>query len=304
FEEYLLKSADTKDNILYLWQNENTVVIGRNQNPWKECNLKTLKKNKGKIVRRLSGGGAVYHDLGNLNFTFISKESENRIRKNVKIIIKALNELNIDAYFSGKNDILVDGYKISGNAFLTKDGLLCHHGTLLVDTNIERMIEVLNVSKVKLKSKGIDSVKSRITNLVDIKKNLNISTLKDSLIKNFCNKKDNKICFIDKKTETNLENLIKRYNSWDWNFGSSPQFDINFNKRFLWGEVDINLSVEDGVISNVKVYTDSNNPNFSKDIESILMGVKFEKKALLEELEKLEDKNKANILNWFKGISI
>lgn len=300
FEEYLVNTSNNDDLILYLWQNENTVVIGRNQNPWKECNWKTLNNDEGKMVRRLSGGGAVYHDLGNLNFTFISKDSENKVLENVNIIVDALKNLGIDAYFSGKNDILVDGYKVSGNAYFTENDILCHHGTLLVNANINKLASYLKVSSLKLKSKGIDSVKSRVINLKEINNDLTVSNIRNSLIDSYFSKVGNgEIYYIDENSETKIDDLLQKYNSWSWNFGSSPQFDIQLRRRFNWGEVDLNILVEDGIVENIKVYSDSIDPYFSRNIETVLKGVKFKKKNFLEAANKFEIKIKMDLINWF-----
>lgn len=303
FEEKLVKTANNEDFILYLWQNENTVVIGRNQNPWKECHWKKLQNDGGKLIRRLSGGGAVYHDHGNLNFTFVSKNSDNKVEENIKIIIDALKSLRVNAYFSGKNDILVDGRKISGNAYFTEGEILCHHGTLLVDANITKLSDYLKVSELKLKSKGIDSVKSRVINLKDIDKNLTVDTIKKSIIETFYNVQDYKdIHYIDKETELKFNNLIEKYNSWDWNFGSSPQFDIQLSNRFNWGEVDLNFHVDDGIVKDIRAYSDSNDPCFSQKIESNLKGIKFEKKDFLNSVNNLQDERKIDIVRWLENI--
>lgn len=303
FEEYLVNTSSECDNILYLWQNDNTIVIGRNQNPWKECDYIKLSSDGGKMVRRLSGGGAVYHDLGNLNFTFISKDSEKRVEENISIMIDSLKSLGINAYFSGKNDILVDGYKISGNAYFSENEVLCHHGTLLIDANINKLSNYLKVSELKLKSKGIDSVKSRVVNLKEIKNDLNVDVLKNTLIEKFNNIfNTDEIHYIDENSELKLKQYINKYKSWEWNFGSSPQFDIVFKNRFTWGEVDINIIVEDGVVIDLKVYSDCNDPRFSQNIEVILKGVKFQRKYFVECVNKLNDERKFDLINWFNEI--
>lgn len=303
FEEYLVNSISKTDEVLYLWQNQNTVVIGRNQNPWKECNWKRLYSDGGKMVRRLSGGGAVFHDLGNLNFTFITKDDENKVEENIGVIIEALKSLGIDAYFSGKNDILVDGNKISGNAYFSENEILCHHGTLLIDADITKLSNYLKVSELKLKSKGIDSVKSRVINIKEINCDLTVDILIDTLTDKFNDElNSDEIYFIDENSESHLSELINKYNSWEWNFGSSPQFDIELRNRFEWGEVDINLIVEDGVIEDIKVYSDCNDTNLSQKIEDILNGIKFQKEDFLESVYKINDDSKSDLINWFRDI--
>jgi len=185
FEEYLVRQYESDDEVLFLWQNQNTVVIGRNQNPWKECDLEHLQSQQVQLVRRLSGGGAVYHDLGNLNFTFISAFHSEKVADNINKIISALALNGVNACFSGKNDILVDGYKISGNAFYVDNNVLCQHGTLLVNEDLKKMSRLLTVSPQKLHSKGIDSVKSRVINIQALNRNISIESLKKDIIKIF-----------------------------------------------------------------------------------------------------------------------
>ena len=180
-EEYLLLHCEDKECILYLWQNQNTVVIGRNQNAWKECKVTKLEEENGHLARRLSGGGAVYHDLGNLNFTFLVNKDEYSLEKQLQVIINAMGRLGLKAEKSGRNDILIDGKKFSGNAFYEQEKHCYHHGTIMVDVNKEILSRYLTVSKDKLKSKGVDSVKSRVTNLVEAGKIKDVEVYSDAL---------------------------------------------------------------------------------------------------------------------------
>ncbi len=284
FEEYLVRYADQRDQILFLWQNLNTVVIGRNQNPWKECNLQELNLQGGKLVRRLSGGGAVYHDLGNLNFTFISAYSERKIEENIGLIIRALSLNGIHAVFSGKNDILAQGYKVSGNAFFIEDDILCHHGTLLTDTDLEKLNSFLTVSKRKLHSKGVDSVKSRVKNLKELNRTITIESLKSALMSVFAPEGDApSTCWIDDDTiEDGLAHrkavlrLMKRFESWEWNFGSSPEFNLQISERFPWGEVDLYLLVKDGHIVKSEIATDALDIDLPQRIKNKIQHRKFD----------------------------
>ena len=182
-EEYLLLHCEDKECILYLWQNQNTVVIGRNQNAWKECKVESLEENGGHLARRLSGGGAVYHDLGNLNFTFLVSKENYSIDRQLEVIVKAVQKLGAKAEKSGRNDILIDGKKFSGNAFYEQEQHCYHHGTLMMNVNKEMLSKYLTVSKEKLQSKGVDSVKSRVTNLVDYIPDLTLEALKKGELK-------------------------------------------------------------------------------------------------------------------------
>lgn len=284
FEENLVRHAGHDDRILFLWQNQNTIVIGINQNPWKECNLQELNLQGGKLVRRLSGGGAVYHDLGNLNFTFISAHSERKIEENIGLMIRALSLNGIDAVFSGKNDILAQGCKVSGNAFFVENDILCHHGTLLVDTDLEKLNGFLTVSERKLQSKGIDSVKSRVRNLKELNKTITIESLVTALVDVFTPEGDVISTFeVNEDTikdgisdQEAVLTLIKRFESWEWNFGSSPEFNLQVSERFPWGEVDLYLLVKDGFIVEAEVGTDALDVDLPQRIRNKILHGKFD----------------------------
>ncbi|MEA4841968.1 MAG: lipoate--protein ligase [[Clostridium] symbiosum] len=284
FEEYLVHNADKNEQVLFLWQNQNTVVIGRNQNPWKECNLQELNLQQGKLVRRLSGGGAVYHDLGNLNFTFISSFSEKGVEENIGIIICALASNGIDAVFSGKNDILVLGYKVSGNAFFVENDILCHHGTLLIDSHLEKLNSFLTVSEQKLRSKGIDSVKARVKNLKELNEAITVETLIHSLTSVFVpDGKDSVIEWVNEDCMENqftnrkdLQERVKGFESWDWNFGSSPEFNLHVSERFSWGEVDLYLIVKDGFVVDAEITTDALDIDLPYKIKNVIKNRKFD----------------------------
>ncbi|MBR0599909.1 lipoate--protein ligase [Sinanaerobacter chloroacetimidivorans] len=289
-EEYLVRHAGPSDQILFLWQNQNTVVIGRNQNPWKECDLEALDRQKGRLIRRLSGGGAVYHDLGNLNFTFISAFTEEKIKENIGLIIKALDCNGIEAVFSGKNDILAQGYKVSGNAFFVEDEILCHHGTLLVDSDLKRLGQILTVSQKKLQSKGIDSVKSRVINMKELNRELSIEGLRTDLTDMFLPQgPDSFIYWMDEEEIGDhhvcleaVHELKKKYESWEWNFGESPEFNLQLSHRFPWGETDLYMLVKDGKIFKIKVFTDALDINLPEKLEAKLLDLKFDEKRLIE----------------------
>ena len=180
-EQTLLERVGEGDLILYLWQNERTVVIGRNQNPWKECRTALLAEEGGRLARRLSGGGAVFHDLGNLNFTFLMAEADYDLPRQLTVLERACRSLGIPAQRSGRNDLLADGRKFSGNAFYKHNGRAYHHGTLMVDVDLEMVQRYLSPSKAKLAAKGVDSVRSRVVNLREFVPELTIEQLSDAL---------------------------------------------------------------------------------------------------------------------------
>lgn len=281
-EEKLFNNIEENKIVLFLWQNENTVVIGRNQNAYKECDYDLLKKDGGKLARRLSGGGAVYHDLGNLNFTFLSKSSLFDINKNLNVITSALEKFNIEAEFSGRNDILVNGLKFSGNAYYYQDDRCYHHGTLLISSDLNKLTKYLTVSENKLKWKGIDSVRNRVTNLIKLNPNVNIDEVKEALIDSFKKIFQGDLCkkTIVSKGDLALDNLIKKYSSFDFIFGQSPAFDINITKKYDFGEMDINLSLKDGVIISVEIYSDSLDVRYINVLKQNLPGKIFDEKMI------------------------
>ena len=188
-EACLMKHCPQDSAILYLWQNEKTVVIGKNQNPWKECDLPLLQDDGIRLARRKSGGGAVYHDLGNLNFTFLLPLSDYDPLRQLDVICSALRRFGISAQRTGRNDITVDGRKVSGSAFQKSGGIGCHHGTLLVASDVEKMSRYLRPSAEKLQTKGVDSVRSRVVNLQALFPELSVENLaaavKEAFIQSF-----------------------------------------------------------------------------------------------------------------------
>lgn len=302
-EECLLDRVKENEIILYLWQNDNTVVIGRNQNPWKECKCKLLESNDGKLARRLSGGGAVYHDLGNLNFTFIMDKNLYDLKKQLKVIIDAVNSMGIKAEFMGRNDIVVDNKKISGNAFYYREKTAYHHGTLLINSDIEKLVNFLDVSIEKLVSKGINSVKSRVVNLKEIKPEITINLAKESIKDAFINEYSGS----GEEIQVNLEEINKyyeKYASWDWRYGNSPKFDIILSNKFNWGYFELGMSLKNGHIDNVKIYSDSLVPDLLETISNNLIDVELSTHKIgniilsIEPKDKNEEEIKNDIYNW------
>lgn len=306
-EEYLLNNVGEDEVILYLWQNANTVVIGRNQNPWKECKCKELELNDGKIARRLSGGGAVYHDLGNLNFTFVASEALYNLEKQLKVILKAAQKEGIDAQFSGRNDIEVNGKKFSGNAFYFTKTSAYHHGAILIDTDISKLGSYLQVSKEKIQSKGIDSVQARVVNLKNLNKDITIESFKIRLKESF---KEiygkNSEEYILNEEIFKLNELYNKYSSWEWIYGESPSFDISFKNRFTWGDIEIGLTLKKAYIQKAVIYSDALNSSLILRLGDVLEGINFDVPKICEKIRCLstefgEDEIINDIYNWMKS---
>lgn len=285
-EEFLLENFT--EDIFMLWQNDNTVVIGRNQNTLSEINYDYVKENDICVVRRMSGGGAVYHDKGNVNFTFIKSADGlfSDYKTFTKPIIDFLNTLGADAVLSGRNDILIDGKKISGNAQFTKCGRILHHGTLLFSSSSDVISKVLNVSEEKIKSKGVKSVKSRVTNISEhINLPIDSREFKERLasfvVKNYENCQEYDIQGLTDKIN---ELSRKKYETWEWNFGYSPKYDFCEKKRFPFGSVEVNLHIEDGIIKNAKIYGDFFSKKNVDEFCAKLSGAKHKKEEIEQKL--------------------
>lgn len=287
-EEYLLRCCDSGQCILYLWQNKNTIVIGRNQNPWKECRLEKLKNDGGTLVRRLSGGGAVYHDIGNLNFTFLVNKDEYSLDKQLEVILRAVKKLGINAEKSGRNDILAEGRKFSGNAFYKQEKYCYHHGTIMLDVDIAKLSQYLNVSQDKLKSKGVSSVKSRVINLTEFDADLSIEALKSTMKEAF-----EEVYGLRAESLTagdidaaQLEKYKEKFSSWEWIYGKNPDFKNEFSYRFDWGSTDICLNVQKGIIADAILYSDSLEPHLMLSLPEVFKGIKYDKASVTDALEK------------------
>lgn len=288
-EEFLLKNVRNDECILYLWQNEKTVVIGKNQNPWKECRIAELEADDGKLVRRLSGGGAVFHDLGNLNFTFFATKENYSVERQLEVILEAVKQLGIPAEKTGRNDISVEGRKFSGNAFYS-DGVHCyHHGTILIKVDMSMLSHYLNVSRDKLVSKGVDSVRSRVANLTEYESSLNIDTMKKELIEAF-----RKVYgFHPQQIDTaeidpsELHRLEQKFSSWEWLYGRKMDFNYSFGRRFAWGDIDIKLVVDSGIIKDCAVYSDSLETELFEKLQQAFQGCTFSSQAMLKALDSL-----------------
>ena len=307
-EEYLLLHCAEDECILYLWQNANTVVIGRNQNIWKECIVNNLEDEKGYPVRRLSGGGAVYHDLGNLNFTFLVRKENYDVDRQLEVILTAVRKLGINAKKSGRNDILIDEHKFSGNAFYKQGEYCYHHGTLMVDVNLGELSRYLTVSKEKLQAKGVDSVRSRVVNLKSYAPGLTIDQLKEKLRASFEEVYGLKarILEISELDKEEIRERAEKFSSWDWIYGRTLAFQYELSKRFVWGQITLQFQVKNGKVRDVNVFSDSMKPEFIERLRGYLKNIRYDKHAICVELglywssDKEEERMMADIIEWIK----
>ena len=290
-EEYLLWNVEKDECIFYLWQNRRTVVIGVNQNPWKECHVKELEQDNGFLARRLSGGGAVFHDLGNLNFTFLVHEEDYNLERQLDVIVHAMSKFGIHAERSGRNDILADGKKFSGNAFLNTRGHCYHHGTLLMDVDMANLSRYLNVSHAKLQSKGVDSVRSRVINLKELAPEMTIATLKNALIEAFGEVyRGAPVQFPnDRVDQAQVELAVEKFASWEWRLGRKLPFTAEYNNRFDWGDLTLQFCVEGGIIKDAIAYSDGMETDFIKAIGTALKDVVFSSIEINKKIKQLSE---------------
>ena len=267
-EEYLFNELPTDSIIFYLWQNHHTVVIGKNQNAHKECDLKQMELDHCYLARRSTGGGAVYHDLGNLNFTFITSSDDHDIAFQSNIIINALSSFNIQAVLSGRNDIEVDHKKISGNAFMVKDQKKLQHGTILLNVDKNTLSKYLTVSKTKIAAKGVNSIKSRIENLTYFNPDINLDNLKTALKRSFSTVYG--LQLEPMIPHYQWQELIEKYHSYNYIYNRIPDYDLVLNARLSFGEIEVYVRIINNYIMDIKIFTDSLELDFIKRLQENL----------------------------------
>ena len=285
-EAVLTAAVQPGECVLFLWQNEKTVVIGKNQNAWKECRLEPLLRDGGTVVRRLSGGGAVFHDLGNLNVSFCLPRAEEDIRRQTGVILRALSALGVQAVASGRNDLELDGRKFSGHAVYRQGASACHHATLMLRVDPQALEKYLSVSPLKLRSRGVDSVRSRVMNLSDRFPSLTLPALRGALCRAFGEEYGLSVQpfpweRLSEEDRERREALRERFASWEWTFGRRIPFDLRQQARFAWGEAELCIHVEEGRIRECRCYTDAMDPRWIEMMEQALPGVRFTREDLL-----------------------
>ncbi len=299
-EECLLSRCGETDAALYLWQNASTVVIGRHQNPWRECRAELLEQEGGRMARRITGGGAVFHDLGNLNFSFIMGRSVYDVRRHLATVIGAVKRLGIEAEFSGRNDILSGGRKFSGNAFAQRPNASLHHGTLLVRVDMAMLGRYLNVPQAKMESKGIKSVQARVVNLSEINPAVTVEALREALAEAFREAygayERTNISGIAESPQ--FQELLCKQQSWEWRFGQTPRFDATLENRFPWGGVELQLASQDGRITDAAVYSDAMDEAFITALSVSLRGLPFSPAGIAEALRAFDRPEADDLAGW------
>ena len=274
----------------YLWQNQNTVVIGRHQNAWKECRVRLLEEEGGLLVRRSTGGGAVFHDVGNLNFSFIMPREQYDVHRQLNVVREACRSFGIETEFTGRNDLVISatGAKFSGNAFKFSDTTVLHHGTIMIDVDKEKLGRYLVPSKEKLRAKNIESVRSRVENLKSHAPDLSIDAMRGALIAAFEGEYD--VCKRETVSDLDaarLQALTEQFASWDFRMGASMSFDSTLSHRFDWGELTLELSFKNGRVVSAAVWSDAMDEALIDKVAPALNGVRYDRRAIADALRPL-----------------
>lgn len=269
-EETIFRQMSADQRVMFLWRNADTVVIGRAQNPWKECNTRRMEEDNVRLARRSSGGGAVFQDLGNTCFTFMAGKPEYDKTISTQIIVNGLAQVGIDAQVSGRNDLVLNTdngpRKISGSAYRETRDRGFHHGTLLINTDLNRLANYLNPDPKKLQAKGITSVRSRVANLCELVSDISHEKVCEGIINSFFSHYGETVVaeYISPDKLPDLPNFAETFakqSSWEWNFGQAPAFSHYSDTRLSWGGIEFHFDIEKGVITRCQFYTDSLDPS-------------------------------------------
>jgi lipoate---protein ligase len=303
-EEYMLRQEQISDDLLLFYINAPSIIIGRHQNTLEEINRAYVEQHGIHVVRRLSGGGAVYHDLGNLNFSFITGSQPENFRNFKKFtdpVIRGLAKLGVQAELSGRNDILVDGRKVSGNAQYISKSRMVSHGTLLFSTDLSHVSEALNVRDSKITSKGIKSVRSRVANISEfLSQPMDIEAFHQHLLAHlFVENPATARVPLSAQDWAAVRRLAdERYRSWEWTYGNSPDFNVEKCQRFPSGEIDARLDIQQGVIRSVKFYGDFFAEGDPEELERMLVGVRYNPQDITQALQNVA------IGHYFAGLDL
>mgnify|MGYP002648412069 CR=1 FL=1 len=302
-EAYAFRELVNEDELFILWINRPAIIVGKHQNTIQEINKEYTDAHGIKVVRRLSGGGAVYHDLNNLNYTIISNKADEGafdFKTFSQPVIATLADLGVKAEFTGRNDLEIDGKKFCGNAQAYYKGRMMHHGCLLFDVDLSVLANALKVSKDKFESKGVKSVRARVTNIVnELPEKITVEEFRDLLLEYMKKEYPEMTEYVFSEEELAEINRIKdtKFGTWDWNYGKSPEFNIRRGTKFTSGKVEVFANVLESKIQDIKIYGDFFGIEDVAAVEDVLRGVKYEREDVLKALETID------IARYFAGIS-
>jgi lipoate-protein ligase A len=292
-EEYVLKNFS--DNAFMLWRNAPSIIVGNHQNTLAEINTEYVKENNIDVVRRLSGGGAVFHDLGNLNFTFIKNIDKSKDKVDfstfTKPIIDVLRNMDINANFEGRNDIVIDGKKISGNAQHTNGNRMIHHGTLLFSSVMTDLSNALKVNPLKFRDKAVKSVKSRVSNISDhMPEKIDVLTFRDRIMDYIVSTHEGAYLYeyTDEDREKINQLVKEKYGKWEWNFGSSPKYNFEKLIKTKGGNIEFHIDVNKGLINDIKIFGDFFNTLDTAEVEELLKNTPHEENKVRDKLNSID----------------
>lgn len=284
FEEYLLRHVSVDEPLLLFYINEPAVIVGRNQNTIAEIDPAFVKQHGIHVVRRLSGGGAVYHDLGNLNFSFVTngRDALHNFAQFTNPVITVLKRLGVEAELRGKSDIFANGKKISGNAQYAAKERMLSHGTLLFDTNLENLLKALNPRQMEITSNAVQSIRNFVTNIRELlAEDMSIHQFRAALLEGIFGGGDVPVYHLGEDEWEQIRQIAaERYRQWAWNYGRSPQFNIRQKKKFPAGTIEAVIDVNKGRIQTIKFYGDFAGARDVAELESFLVGVPYDQTAL------------------------
>ncbi|MGI1767551.1 lipoate--protein ligase [Streptococcus uberis] len=303
-EAYAFRELLSEDEIFILWINEPAIIIGKHQNTIQEINKEYIDAHGIHVARRLSGGGAVYHDLNNLNYTIISNKSEEGafdFKTFSQPVIETLADLGVKAEFTGRNDLEINGKKFCGNAQAYYKSRMMHHGCLLFDVDMTVLGDALKVSKDKIESKGIKSVRARVTNILDeLPEKITVNEFSDKILAKMKETYPDMTEYV--LSEDELAKIQKsadeQFGNWDWVYGKAPEYTIERNVRYPAGKINTFANVEKSIIKNIKIYGDFFGIKDVQDIEELLVGTRYENKDVLEKLKTIDT------TQYFSGMTV
>ena len=287
-EEYFIDNFD--DDIVMLWRNDNTVVVGKNQNTIEEINSAYVEENNISVVRRLTGGGAVFHDMGNVNYTVIQNNREGLFSNYeyfTEVIRQFLAELGISAALSGRNDLMIDGKKFSGNAQCVRKGRMMHHGTLMFSSDVRDISGALTPNRKKIESKSVKSVRSHVTNISShmteqLRKNVDVEEFMNMLYRYYAQKVPGAQPYeIAEEDQKSIQKLAdQKYSTWEWNYGASPAFASSVSRKYDFGLVDVRMNISRGRIKEIRIFGDYFGTRSISEIEEQLVGTEYRSDAI------------------------